>query len=114
MELLVEQGFELVLNAQDSGEMSSASTNRLGEMYESYPTRIETYILGDGYYTDPNDGKYYMHIDIGYFRLIYYFGLLGLFFYLSYQYKLIKMMCDSYKVLSAHPFFSVAAPHRPA
>ena len=95
-ERLVALGFELFINADEKGELSSGSTNRLLEMYETYPNDIKTFIIGDGYWVDPKGNGYYKHIDIGYFRLIYYFGLIGLFLSFLFEYKVIKMMQRSF------------------
>lgn len=94
-EVLINQGFELVISASEGEGMESKSTNRLKEMYESYPSEISTYIFGDGYYSDPKGDGYYKHIDIGYFRLIYYFGVVGLLAYLFFQYRVMDMMRES-------------------
>lgn len=108
MELLVDQGYEMIINTIEGDDFSSKSTNRLVEMYESYPSRIWTYLFGDGYYTDPIDGMYYMHIDIGYFRLIYYFGIIGLFFFLRFQYKVTCLACSSF-LMSKQMLISLCA-----
>ena len=94
-EVLINHGFELMISASEGEGMESKSTNHLKGMYESYPSEISTYIIGDGYYTDPQGDGYYKQIDIGYFRLIYYFGFFGLLAYLLFQYRIIKMMRES-------------------
>ena len=92
MEMLVNHGFEILQNAQDKGEASSASTNHLLQMYETYPTETSTFLLGDGYFAARNGQGYYKDIDIGYYRLIFYFGLIGTFFYFLFQYKVLSLM----------------------
>lgn len=82
-------GFELFINYSQAGSFESSSTNELKEMYK-WPDQLKTYIIGDGYYTDPYDANYYYKgIDVGYIRLIYYFGVIGLFAYLQFQMRLI-------------------------
>ena len=53
-----------------------------------FPEAIKTWLIGDGYFSPPQDtdpyftGKirlgYYMGTDVGYLRFIFYFGLIGL------------------------------------
>ena len=38
----------------------------------------QTLLMGDGFYTDPATGLFYMHTDVGYLRLICYSGIVGL------------------------------------
>lgn len=97
MEIMVNHGFEMLNNAQDKGEANSASTNRLLEMYEEYPSEVSSYLYGDGFFSSPKGDGYYKNIDIGYFRLIYYFGIIGTLFYFLFQYKVLLLMKKSYK-----------------
>jgi len=61
-------------------------------MYNSRPNNIKTLILGDGYYQNPRDSTlYYMNTDVGYLRLIFYFGLIGTLAYFVYQINLLKV-----------------------
>ncbi len=52
---------------------------------------VKTLILGDGYYTDPFTGKYYMSTDVGFMRVILYGGggciciLFGMLIFLIYK-----------------------------
>jgi hypothetical protein len=55
-----------------------------------WPSTFKTYMIGDGLYTDPISKKYYMNTDIGYLRLIYYFGIIGTLTYFTFQIILIK------------------------
>jgi len=95
LSLAMNFGFELAINYFESGELESASTDRLKEMYDVYPTSIKTYIIGDGHYIDPqNPESYYKHIDVGYLRLLYYFGIIGLLSYFVFQIVAIKLIND--------------------
>lgn len=89
-EKLSSYAFEALYNYLDAGDASSASTNRLLEMYQTYPNNLYTWILGDGLYSDPFGNGYYMQVDIGYSRLIFYFGIIGLALYLLFQFFLLK------------------------
>lgn len=64
------------------------------EMYV-WPDSISTYIWGDGrFYETAGDpfGGYYMGVDIGFIRLIYYFGIFGLLAFYWLQFKAVKMI----------------------
>lgn len=72
--------YELFNNYEESGELESSSTNKLRDMYEILPSETKTWIIGDGKFRN-DDNTYYMHTDIGYFRQIFFYGLIGLFVY---------------------------------
>lgn len=83
-------GFELFVNYFAGGQLESRSTTHLLDMYAT-DLKLPVFI-GDGYYADPRDPNlYYQAIDIGYFRLILYFGVPGLLLYLFFQYFTIQM-----------------------
>jgi hypothetical protein len=90
----VESGFnfafELFMNYYENGNIETKSTNRLKEMYV-FPASIKTWIIGDGYWSNPTGKGYYMQTDVGYLRLIYYFGCIGLGIYIFYQYYLVRI-----------------------
>lgn len=94
IEDLYNFGFELFINYSNDGELSSQSTSALANMYEILPATLKTWIIGDGLWTDINTGFYYMGTDIGYFRLIFYFGIIGLLLFFRYQYVLVKIAAD--------------------
>jgi hypothetical protein len=84
-------GFEMFINYFENGELKSESTSSLQEMYV-FPSTSQTYIIGDGYYTDPNDSNaYYMGTDVGYLRLIFYFGIMGLLAHILLQLHAIRI-----------------------
>lgn len=74
---------EMFLNYFDSGSLITASTAELSTMYV-WPNNIYTYFIGDGLYSADN-GLYYMGTDVGYLRLIFYFGILGVVFFFALQ-----------------------------
>ncbi len=90
LELAFNFGFEIFVNYFQSNSMESASTNQMQEMY-IWPTSLKTYLIGDGLFSDVANGGYYMSTDIGILRLIYYFGILGLFAYLIFQFQIIYL-----------------------
>ena len=58
------------------------------EWWKNAHFEIKTFLIGDGLYTNPNGVGYYMGTDIGFFRRIYYGGIIGLLLYLYYHYKI--------------------------
>lgn len=82
----VAHAFELFINLFESGRFESDSTSHLATMFV-LPDSLKTWLFGDGIFQDGN--HYYMHTDVGYLRLIFFFGLLGLvIFYVQKLYLL--------------------------
>ena len=89
-------GFEGFFNYAEQGTFSYSSNEKLKTMYV-WPDNIKTWIVGDGYFENPRYvdpfyvGElylgYYKATDVGYLRFIYYFGLIGLFFFSWYFIK---------------------------
>ncbi|MET3035629.1 hypothetical protein ABXT08_05985 [Chryseobacterium sp. NRRL B-14859] len=75
--------FELYINYQESGQLTSSSTEGTLSMYK-FPDSLKTWIIGDGRMEMP-DGSYYMHSDVGYVRMIFYFGIILTVLYMFYQ-----------------------------
>ncbi|MBE7357812.1 hypothetical protein CSPB12327_02870 [Campylobacter sp. RM12327] len=89
--LVFQYGFEMFINYFKTSTFETASTNELKEMF-IFPNEIKSWIIGDAYWYNPlKDNFYYMNTDVGYLRLIFYFGLIGLFFYFSLQFFLVKV-----------------------
>lgn len=89
--------FEIFINYFESGKLESASTNQLKDLYV-FPESISTWIIGDGFWSNPYGNGYYMHTDVGYLRLIYYFGSVGLGTYLLLQFYAIKTVFKNYNL----------------
>lgn len=81
--------FEMAINYIDNNNAESESTNHLLTMYV-FPENLKTWLIGDGIWNLPN-GSYYMDSDVGYVRLIFYFGILGLTLYFLYHAILISI-----------------------
>lgn len=87
---LYDYVFEALISLFNGKGLSTSSTSELfSEMYFSMP--FKTLVIGDGYYTDPFTGSYYMNTDSGYMRVILYLGLPGLVMMLVFQYYIFKM-----------------------
>ncbi|MGZ8944483.1 MAG: hypothetical protein ACXW1W_03545 [Methylococcaceae bacterium] len=71
--------FELYNNFISSGELGTRSTNAISEM-PYVPDNFLSWLLGDGKFFE-NDG-FYMETDIGFSRMVFFGGIVGLIFYL--------------------------------
>ncbi|SNY15319.1 hypothetical protein SAMN06265827_10316 [Orenia metallireducens] len=83
---IVPFAFELFLAIFEKGSLETGSTNVLfGRMY--FKMSLETILIGDGFYLDPNGDGFYMHTDAGYMTQILYYGIFGsLLLYYIYIY----------------------------
>ena len=88
---VIEFGFELFINERETGHLRVKSMNSLDNMY-IYPDNIKTWVIGDGKW-DKSNGGYYKDTDVGVCRMIFYFGLIGLFAYLIFNIRLLKTIC---------------------
>lgn len=103
--------FEGFFNLFEEGEWRIDSNDRLKSMIV-FPDNAKTWIIGDGYFTNPyytdpyyvgyQPGGYYMGTDIGYCRFIFYFGIVGLLafsaFFLSVSRECVAVLSE-YKLL---------------
>ena len=72
----------------DNDMESDNSVATVMEWWKNAKFDIGTFAFGDGCYVNP-DGTYYQKVDIGWFRNIYYSGIIGLFLILFYHFKLL-------------------------
>lgn len=82
--------FEAFNSYAETGKLSTTSSEGTAIMWKTLPDNAGTWIFGDAKYEDENIGGYYMQVDVGYLRIIFYGGLVGLFLYLQYSFKLIR------------------------
>lgn len=87
MEQLFNFGFEAFVNYQKTGSFSTSSTDGMMRLYK-FPSIWETWLWGDARY-EAGIG-YYMNTDIGFCRLIFYFGVIGLITYMYFEYYILK------------------------
>lgn len=101
MEPVFNFAFEAFINYFEQGTLESKSTNHLKEMY-IFPSNLKTWLIGDGYWLNPVGSGYYMHTDVGYLRMIYFFGIPGLILFFLINYFSINLADDieSKKVIS--------------
>lgn len=92
--------FEGFFSLAEKGKWEVGSNKMLQNMYV-FPEAIKTWLIGDGYFSPPQDtdpyftGKirfgYYMGTDVGYLRFIFYFGLVGLMAFSTFIYKAYRI-----------------------
>lgn len=89
--LLMRYGFDAFFNYFEEGELRTNSTDALMEVY-IFPEALKSFIIGDGLFADPlnPETSYYMHTDVGYSRLLFYFGIIGSFTYFFMHYYVSK------------------------
>lgn len=84
--------FEGFFSLVEEGHWRTGSNEKLMDMYV-FPDNPETWLIGDGYFMIPGSDPaymgesvegYYMGTDVGYLRLIFFFGLIGLVVYSLY------------------------------
>jgi hypothetical protein len=97
IEPMLNWAFEPVVNYFNGDGLKSDSTDQLMDMYSGSNLAELPWLLGDALFKDPFEPElYYMHVDVGYLRLVYYFGIPGLLAFLIFQARTI---------FSAMPFF---------
>lgn len=92
--------FEGFFSLAEKGQWETNSNNILKNMIV-FPDNVQTWLIGDGYienptyrdpyYVGPHYGGYYKGTDIGYLRFIFYFGVIGLFTFILYFYKVAQV-----------------------
>lgn len=97
-----DYGFEGFINLYQTGTFSTHSSDLLVQsLGYILPDNAKTWLIGDGYFADPNDpSAFYMGTDMGYIRLIFYCGLLGLAFFLVYFFCCTYVLCKREKNLT--------------
>lgn len=94
LEYLIHFAFELFFNFFETGKLETTSSNATLRMFK-LPEHLKTWIIGDGRWVADNGISYYMFTDIGYMRLLFYFGLLGTGSFFIYQHYIIKLAFDN-------------------
>lgn len=87
---IIDFGFEAFINLVENGELSTASSDGLTEYHLSiWPQNQKTYYIGDMRWTKGD--SYYADSDVGYVRLLFYFGVPGVILFLLYQYSIVRI-----------------------
>lgn len=77
--------FESLLN----DESKDNTKNEVIDWITNTHFELKTLMLGDGRFSN-KDGSYYMHLDIGVYRAIFFVGIPGLLLELLYQFKILN------------------------
>ena len=87
---IIDFGFEAFINLVENRELSTASSDGLTEYHLSiWPQNQKTYYIGDMRWTKGD--SYYGDSDVGYVRLLFYFGVPGVILFLLYQYSIVRI-----------------------
>ena len=87
---IIDFGFEAFINLVENGELSTASSDGLTEYHLSiWPQNQKKYYIGDMRWTKGD--SYYGDSDVGYVRLLFYFGVPGVILFLLYQYSIVRI-----------------------
>ena len=83
---------EIFINMVQGDGVESKSTSVLLNMYDVIPNNLFTWIFGDGYYRDLIYPlfAYYKGIDVGYLRIIFAIGILGLIAFIMAHFKTLR------------------------
>lgn len=88
---IVEFAFEMVYSYFEGDGLSTESSEDLKTLYV-WPENLKTYIIGDArFWGDAEKQSYYMFTDVGYLRLIYYFGVPGMLLFFAYTAVVVRM-----------------------
>lgn len=79
--------FEVFINLFSSGELTTNSTEGVKAML-IFPSNLKSVLIGDGQFYYDN-GSFYMHTDVGYSRLVYYYGIFGIVIYFSIHFFIL-------------------------
>ena len=73
----LQYGFEGFFKFYETGRWGTDSTDKLQRMV-IFPNNTKTWLIGDGWFEAPSGNGFYMGTDVGYLRLIFYSGIMGL------------------------------------
>lgn len=92
---IIDFGFEAFINLSENGELSTKSSDGLQEEHlKILPDDFKTYIIGDTKWMDGD--HYYKGSDVGYTRLLFFFGIGGILLFLLYQYSVFSVLSTTY------------------
>ena len=85
---LSKYAFEITNNLLAGKGVSTGSTNKLFEMFD-HSFAPKTLLIGDGRFEGDND-QYYMKTDVGYYRKIYFGGIVFLLLIIAWHFSLFR------------------------
>jgi len=83
-------GFEM-FRALEEGDTSTHSTDTMVSQYSIMPDNLKTWLIGDAMWKGRNSWDYYMGTDIGVFRNLFYFGIIGSICFYLYNWKTLEL-----------------------
>lgn len=89
-------GFEMFESASEGNGLKTHSSDMLDTMLTIWPTTTKTWLVGDGLYSSLTEGGGYMSTDVGFARLVFYFGIFGMIIY--YIYSIAIVWSSFYKI----------------
>ena len=90
------------------GSQTQHSMESMFSMYR-FPDDLKTWIIGDAKWMNDSGTGYYMNVDIGYLRALYYLGIFGLIALFVYYYRTIKIIFFNNRVFDKTPILSILA-----
>jgi len=97
LEALINNAFDFVIAYINTGKLSSESASGTID-YFIFPNDIRTYLVGTGLYETYFSKGDYNYSDVGYLRLLYYFGIPGMILFLIVEAKLLKLAFKTKKL----------------
>lgn len=85
--------FEPIYNLINNNSLESASTNDLGNMWQTPVTEKEI-LTGVGYYFEPGHNYYYKRVDIGLFKNLFFWGIGGYIMIVIFQIIQLYPLCQ--------------------
>lgn len=98
LEALVNNAFDFIIAYFNTGQLSSESASGTFETLV-FPDNNITYLIGTGLYDNYFSVGDFNYSDIGYLRLLYYFGLPGLILFFMVEIKILSIAFKSKKLL---------------
>jgi hypothetical protein len=92
LDIILNFVFEIFINFIENGEVGTSSSDATISMY-IFPKDLISWLFGDGKML-MSDGSYYMGSDVGYIRLIFYFGLISTILYFFIQFLYYKLLMN--------------------
>lgn len=93
---------------EGGGSQFEHSMESMWSMYK-FPNDFKTWIIGDARWMNDSGTGYYMNVDIGYLRALYYLGIFGLIALFVYYYRTIKIIFFNNRVFDKTPILSILA-----
>lgn len=87
---LINNAFDFIISFIETGQLQSTSASATFDKFLVFPEHLKTYLVGTGIYESRDPIGDFTYSDIGYLRLIYYFGLPGTFLVLLIEIFLLK------------------------